>query len=231
MLTRYSSISVDLLIRACAESGERAAWEEFVSRFNRAINLSVIRAARSWSDVPRQVVEDLVQETYLKICADKCRLLLDFATHNPDSVSGYIKTIAANVVHDHFKGLRTQKRGAGQKQESLDEVNPSSKNNAIGSPEAMERQVLLKEIDDCLNSCSGGPDRERDRLVFWLYYQQGMSAKTIATLPHVGLTAKGVESLIFRLTRLVRQRIVDLRSRSSEDQHTDKKGFRPAESY
>jgi RNA polymerase sigma-70 factor, ECF subfamily len=231
LLTRYSSLSADLLIRECAESGERAAWEEFVSRFNRAISLSVIRAAHLWSDVPRQLVEDLIQETYLKICADECRLLLDFAARNPDAVSGYIKTIAVNVVHDHFKGLHAQKRGAGQKQESLDEVNPRSGNKALGSPEAMEHQILLKEIDDYLNICSDGADRERDRLVFWLYYQQGMSAKAIATLPNVGLTAKGVESLIFRLTRLVRQRIVDLRSASSEDQKTGPKGFRPAESY
>ena len=184
-----------------------------------------------WSDVPRQLVEDLVQETYLKICADKCHLLLEFAAHNPDAVSGYIKTIAANVVHDHFKGLYAQKRGAGQKQESLDDVNPSSGNKALGSQESMEHQVLLKEIDDCLNSCSGGPDGERDRLIFWLYYQQGMSAKAIAILPNIGLTAKGVESLIFRLTRHVRERIVDLRSGSSENQQTGPKGFSPAESY
>jgi hypothetical protein len=35
-----------------------------------------------------------------------------------------------------------------------------------------------------------------------------MSAKGIAALPTVGLTAKGVESAIFRLTRLVREQIV-----------------------
>jgi hypothetical protein len=50
-------------------------------------------------------------------------------------------------------------------------------------------------------------------------------------LPTVGLTAKGVESAILRLTRLVRQQIVQLRSESSGGKEPSKKGFRPAESY
>ena len=95
----------------------------------------------------------------------------------------------------------------------------------------MERQVLLKEIDRCLETCSEGPDKERDRLIFWLYYQQGMSAKAIAALPTVGLGAKGVESAILRLTRLVREQLAGLRSQTSESPLPGEKGFRPAESY
>ena len=93
----------------------------------------------------------------------------------------------------------------------------------------MERGVLLKEIDRCLETCLEGPDQERDRLIFWLYYQQGLSANAIAALPTVGLTAKGVESSIFRLTRLVREQIVG--GRSSTSTQPGEKGLRPAESY
>ena len=95
----------------------------------------------------------------------------------------------------------------------------------------MEREVLLKQIDRCLETCSEGSDQERDCLIFWLYYQQGMSAKAIAALPTVGLTAKGVESAIFRLTRLVREQIAGLRSQTSVSPQPSEKGFRPAESY
>jgi RNA polymerase sigma-70 factor (ECF subfamily) len=101
----------------------------------------------------------------------------------------------------------------------------------MGGQAAMEREVLLKQIDRCLETCSEGADQERDRLIFWLYYQQGMSAKDIAALPTVGLTAKGVESAIFRLTRLVREQIADFRSQPSESSRSGEKGFRPAESY
>jgi RNA polymerase sigma-70 factor (ECF subfamily) len=87
----------------------------------------------------------------------------------------------------------------------------------------------MQQIDNCLALFSVGPDQERDRLIFWLYYQQGMSAKAIAALPTVGLTAKGVESALLRLTRQVRKRMVDDRGGTSGQ--TDEKGFRPAESY
>ena len=181
--------------------------------------------------IPQQVVDDLVQETYLKLCADKCRLLREFAVQHPEAVLGYIKTIAVNVAHDHFKALHSQKRGSGETGQLLEDVEPPAQSGDLGGQAAMERQVLLKEIDRCLETCSEGSDQERDRLIFWLYYQQGMSAKAIAALPTVGLTAKGVESAIFRLTRLVREQLTGLRSQTSASPQPGEKGFRPAESY
>jgi RNA polymerase sigma-70 factor (ECF subfamily) len=219
------------LVRVCAESNDEAAWEEFVLRFHRSISLSVIRTAHQWSDVRQQVIDDLVQETYLKLCADGCRLLHAFVVQHPEAISGYIKMVASNVVHDHFKSRHSQKRGAGRAQESLSDIDPGAGSGSLGSPEAMEREILLKQIDQCLGSCAVGPDQERDRFIFWLYYQQGMSAKAISALPAVGLTTKGVESAILRLTRLVRQQLVQFRSESPGGREPDEKGFRPAESY
>jgi RNA polymerase sigma-70 factor (ECF subfamily) len=224
-------MSAEELIQACAESNDGAAWEEFVFRFHRPISLSILRIAYQWGGTPQQIVDDLVQETYLKLCADKCRLLRDFAVQHPEAVAGYIKTIAVNVAHDHFKSLHSQKRGSGETSQLLEDVEPQARSGDLGGQAAMEREVLLKQIDRCLETCSEGPDQERDRLIFWLYYQQGMSAKAIAALPTVGLTAKGVESAIFRLTRLVREQIAGLRPQTSGSTQLGEKGFRPAESY
>jgi len=228
---RYSSLSSEQLVNLCADSSDPDAWDEFVSRFHRAISLSIVRTAHSWGQIPRQVVDDLVQETYLKLCANKCRLLRDFAVQHPEAVPGYIKTIAVNIAHDHFKSLHSQKRGSGETSQMPEDVEPQARSGDLGGQAAMERELLLKQIDRCLETCSEGPDQERDRLIFWLYYQQGMSAKAIAALPTVGLTAKGVESVIFRLTRLVREQIAGLRSQTSVLPQRDEKGFRPAESY
>jgi RNA polymerase sigma-70 factor (ECF subfamily) len=224
-------MSEEQLIRACAQSNDSAAWDEFVSRFHRAISLSIIRTAYQWGQAPQQVVDDLLQETYLKLCANKCRLLLEFAVQHPEALPGYIKTIAVNVAQDHFKALHSQKRGSGDVSQFLEEVEPKAQVGSAGGQDSIEREVLLKQINHYLQACSEGPDQERDCLIFWLYYQQGMSAKAIATLPTVGLTAKGVESAIFRLTRLVRERVVGLQSESSAEPMQDEKGFRPAESY
>ncbi len=234
-------ISEPELIRACAESNDCAAWDEFVSRFHRAISLSILRTAYQWGEAPRQLVDDLVQETYLKLCADQCRQLLNFALQHPEAVTGYIKTIAANVARDHFKSVHCQKRGSGRATESLTDVDAPAEGGSAGGAVAMEREVLFQQIDRCLNACTVGPGQERDRLIFWFYYRQGMSAKAIAALPNIGLTAKGVESALLRLTSLVRERMVserDLRQKAdhrdsepSSGANPDEKGFSPAESF
>ena len=152
-------MSAEELIHACAESNEGAAWEEFVSRFNRPISLSIIRTAHQWGGIPQQVVDDLVQETYLKLCANKCRLLRDFAVQHPEALPGYIKTIAVNVTHDHFKSLHSQKRGSGETAQFLEDVEPPARSGDLGGQAAMEREVLLKEIDDCLEPAYKAPTK------------------------------------------------------------------------
>jgi RNA polymerase sigma-70 factor, ECF subfamily len=224
-------MSVEELIRACAESNDSAVWNEFVSRYHRPIGLSILRTAHHWGVVSQPVVDDLVQETYLKLCANQCRLLRDFVSQHPEAVVGYIKTIAANVAHDHFRALHSQKRGSGEPAQSLEDFEPEAPSINSGGPDAMEREILLREINLCLETCSKGPDQERDRMIFWLYYQQGMSATAIADLPTVGLTPKGVESAIFRLTRMVREQIASRRSQPEASVQPDEKGFRAAESY
>lgn len=224
-------MSAEELVRSCAEVNDGAAWEEFVGRFRRPISLSILRVAYQWSNTPQRIVDDLVQETYLKLCADRCRLLHAFAADHPDAVLGYIKAIAANVAHDHFKSLHSQKRGSGEASQIEEGFEGAAPPQDLSGQAAIERAVLLREIDRCLENCSEGPYQERDRLIFWLYYQQGMSAKAIAALPAVDLSSKGVESAIFRLTRLVREQIVRVGSRAAGSSEQGEKGFRAAESY
>jgi RNA polymerase sigma-70 factor, ECF subfamily len=224
-------MSGEELIRACAEGNDSAAWDEFVSRFHRPISLSIIRTAYQWGEVPKHVVDDLVQEIYLKLCANKCRHLLEFAAQNPDAILGYVKTIAVNAAHDHFKSLHSQKRGSGQVSQMMEDADHKAETSGPGGQDALERGILINEINQCVESCSQGPDHDRDCTIFWLYYQQGMSAKDIAALPTIGLSAKGVESAIFRLTRLVREQLVDLKAQTGSQSTPGEKGFLRAESY
>jgi len=224
-------MSGEELIRACAEANDSAAWEEFVLRFHRPISLSIIRTSYQWMEIPQQVVDDLVQETYLKLCANKCRLLLEFATKHPDAILGYIKTIAVNVAHDHFKSLHSQKRGSGEVSQILEGTDPNASPSKAGGQEAIEQEVLFRQIDECLESCLDGADKDRDRIIFWLYFQHGMTAKDIAVLPTIGLSAKGVESVVCRLTRLLRDRMVNMQIQIGSKRVQGEKGFLPAQSY
>jgi RNA polymerase sigma-70 factor, ECF subfamily len=201
-------MTVEELIRSCAESHDGAAWEEFVSRFQRPISLSIKRTACQWGKDPAQFVDDLLQETYLKLCEDKCHAVLDFARqHSEEVVLGYIKTIAINLTHDHFKSLHSQKRGAGETDQLNENFDPAAQSASFGGPAAMDRDIFLRQVNDQLQNCAAGCNQERDCLIFWFYYLQGMSAKAIAALATMKLTAKGVEAVIFRLTRCVRDHL------------------------
>jgi len=207
-LTRHSSMSVLELIRACAETDDGEAWEEFVARFEPSISLSIRRTACQWGKDPTQFVEDLLQETYLKLYAERCRRLLEFAQqHSEEVVLAYIKAIAINVARDHFKSLHSQKKGAGETEQLHEDSDPAAQTGSYGGCEAIENEVFLKEVDEQLQNCAAGINQERDCIIFWFYYLQGMSAQAIAALTTIKLTAKGVEAVIFRLIRCLREHL------------------------
>ena len=66
----YSSISTQELVRRCSASRNPEAWEEFVRRFHRLIATVVLRTAGKLGDSSRQTADDLIQETYLRLCKD-----------------------------------------------------------------------------------------------------------------------------------------------------------------
>jgi RNA polymerase sigma-70 factor (ECF subfamily) len=233
----YSALSPEELIWACAQSGEAHAWEEFIRRFNPLIARVALRTARRWERCSIQLVDDLVQEIYLKLCAEDCRLLRSFESRQPEAIYGYLKVVTVNLVHDHFKTLYAAKRGAGEPSAEMNHDDAGAErggNRQLSSQDSIERIVLLREIDRHLANCVPAEDLPRSRLIFWLYYRCGLSARAIASLPNVGLSTKGVESALLRLTRLVRSELSKSPSKqpASEGEPDQKqKGFRPAESF
>ena len=70
-----------------------------------------------------------------------------------------------------------------------------------------------------------------DRMIFWLYFRQGMSTKEIASLPTIGLGAKGVGSVIERLKHAIRDQILGTRSDSYDDEVAELKANSLGNSY
>lgn len=220
----YVALSAEDLVLACTETGDAAAWEEFVRRFHRLISTVVLRVSRRWGGSSPQLIDDLVQDTYLKLCADDCRLLRNFKPHHPDAFFGYLKVVTANLVHDHFKAKHSGKHGSGVAEVADEASISTAANSPSGSATARnsERRILLMELDTLLRELAQGPHWGRDQRVFWLYYRMGLTASAIAALPSIGLSTKGVESTILRLTRLLRQEMDASRRRPGEH---EPKGF------
>lgn len=173
----------------CADSAGEGAWEEFIRRFHPVVVATALRTAQRYTPAYRELCNDLTQEVYLKFSACGARLLREFKPRHVGSAFGYVKIVTRNVVHDYFKG-----KGARR----VDDILPDN----LGAPDGMEKAMLVREIDDLLRKYA----RRTDREIFWMYYRHGMTAKEIALLPAVRLSVKGVESVLTRLAKLIRER-------------------------
>jgi RNA polymerase sigma-70 factor (ECF subfamily) len=205
------------IVCLCAGPCDDEAWEEFLSRVGKPIRLIIMRTASLWGEHSQSLVEDLVQVTYLKLWEKGRVLLRDFAIQRPEAILGYLKKTAANTTHDHFKHTRTQLSGGDKPHASTNDFDPEAGGEDHGSEEKITWRVLLNEIDEHLKGCLTGPDQERDRTIFWLYFRQGMSTKEIASLPGMGLGAKGVGSVIERLKHSIRDQILGIVSDSDDE--------------
>jgi RNA polymerase sigma-70 factor (ECF subfamily) len=198
------SLSLGELIRACAASADQEAWQELIRRVHPVIAATVVRTTNRFRETSRTIAEDLVQETYLRICANGCRLLREFHAEEPEAIFGYLKTVAFNVAMDHFRQRAAAKRGSSSAEQPIDayleNAVPAAETGGP-TPASMERAILLEQIDQHLNEAEVRPSERR---IFWLYYRHGMTSRAIAAIAGIGLTQKGVESSLHRLTNLVR---------------------------
>lgn len=203
-MARFAEFSSEELVRACAGSNDAVAWEEFIRRFQVVIAAAVLRTASHWGEPSLSQLDDLIQETYLKLCEDDSRLLRSFQPRHEDSIYGFLKVVAANVVHDHFKSALAAKRGATQTEAWTDSSQIHSKAEGTDSFSTVSQRIQLEQIDKILKQVTAGKDQERKCTIFWLRHRQGFTASEIAAIPSIGLTTEGVESVLMRLTIMIR---------------------------
>lgn len=197
----YSSLSCDELLRACADPENAEAWQEFGRRFNPLITVTVRRVACRYSFSRSSIIEDLVQDTYTKICHNNFHLLRTFTSNHANACYGMVKIIARNVAIDHFRDPYPDDP-CGPDVEPIDGETPHFNPRSTAMSE-LDRQIVRQQIDRIgkilKKHCS-----QRDQDIFWLYYLQDFSAREIAELlKFKELSIKGVESILYRLKRLI----------------------------
>jgi RNA polymerase sigma-70 factor, ECF subfamily len=222
----YSDLSPPELFAACARGGDADSWQEFIRRFNPVIARSVLRVVMQHGAPDKALIDDLLQETYLKLCANDCRLLRNFVSHDPQSAFSFMKVVATSVARDFFKSRFAEKRAPEATALSLapeSDTAPRYHQDGLGMA---ERAVLIDQIDRRLKALVPMGELMKARTVFWLYYRSGLTASAIASMPGSDLTTKGVESLLLRLTRSIREGLTSPETLGPDG----KKGLRPADS-
>jgi RNA polymerase sigma-70 factor, ECF subfamily len=192
-------ISIRDLLHLCLSSDEQEQWREFVRRTQPLIASVIINTVRRWKNPAPSLVDDLIQDTYVKLFANDKKALRAIKNEHENTIFGYLKVIASNVVRDHFR----------QPVNKADEIELS---DAVLPPGPQDRERLeflhkKEEIKGILETLSYSETYDRDMAIFWFFYEQGYTAKEISLLPSVGLTVKGVEAVLFRVARHVREKL------------------------
>jgi len=199
------------LVRLCLANGSDSLWKEFVRTFQPMIAGVIIKTLRRWGQPDGGLVDDLVQETYVKLCGNNFRALREIESDHENAIFGFIKVVASNVVQDHYRKSLSQKRGSGKGEEDLELAQAAAASDASFS-EQIEKTAQLRQIDQCLKTHAAEPNFDRDYAIFWLFHRQGLTAREIAELPTVELSIKGVESTLLRLGRLVKSKLNEMSS-------------------
>jgi RNA polymerase sigma-70 factor (ECF subfamily) len=153
-------------------------------------------------------VSEIVQEVFLKLCEDNRRILREFDDRGNDSFLKLLRMITASVGTDHFRRSRAEKRGGRSHSVPLESHLPADDVSDAKATAAVEWPSLIAQLDGLLMLYPRTVS-DRDRNLFWLYYRQGLTADAISRIPAIGLSAKGVESALLRLTRLLRETILN----------------------
>lgn len=181
------------LLTLCGATGEAQVWDQLILRFHERIISTARRTAGRYPGTSTDLCEDLAQQVYQKLSDNDRRLLREFVPRHPGSAFAYLSVVTANAVHDYFKG-----KGRPRIQVELTD-NVAD----LAAPSDVERSLLRREIDDLLKRHVSDTKRQ----IFWLHHQQGLTAKEIAALPDIGLSVKGVESVLKRLKDLLRDEL------------------------
>jgi RNA polymerase sigma-70 factor (ECF subfamily) len=187
-------IPIRELLSLCLGSDDQTHWHEFVRRTQPLIASVIINTIRRWQEPAPSLVDDLIQDTFVKLFANERKALRGIKNEYENTIFGYLKVVASNVVRDHFRHPENKV----EEVELTEPVLPAVLDGRIEFSR-MKEQILTR-----LKTLSSSPTYERDVAIFWLYYEQGYTAKEISLLPTVQLTVKGVESTLLRLTRFIR---------------------------
>ena len=167
-------------------------------RFHPLITSAAMRVSRRWGAGDSGEIDDVVQEIYLKLCVDRGRILDNFQMPQEEAVFGYVKVVATNIAHDFFRRRGAAKRGLLQTTAFGDGL------EHVSLPDDIERRLTLAQLDRLLVEATQTENGARDRAIFALYFKQGMTAQAISRLPGVALSVKGVEAVLYRLTKMIR---------------------------
>ncbi len=104
-LSTNQHLALKQLLDMCFCEGDETLWAKFFSRIQPVIAGVVIKSLRRWRTPFPVIVDDLVQETHLKLCANDFKALREFTCEHDNALYGFLKVVASHVVQDHCRSF------------------------------------------------------------------------------------------------------------------------------
>lgn len=184
-------------VKVCLEAPSEAAWIDFVRCFQPLIAAKIRAVVGIYRSQDKALIDDLVQDTFLRLCKDDCKVLRDYQPRGEDCMIAYIRVVAKSTALDYFSYAGAKKRDAALEVPVEDFDPPSSSGKT-------EQEVLLREIDDLLRRIEDNPIA---RKIFWWRHRDRYTVEEISRFPQVNLTSSGVESCLSRMLDKLREEL------------------------
>jgi len=182
------------------QAGDTAAMEVLFGRFQKPLFNFFFRMV-----VRRETAEDLVQETFIKVC----RFGHTFRGSEAKFTT-WLYSVAGNQCRDHLRHAARRPEismvDTGEMEEDFLENHVSDPTSQAGSS-SVEDHLLRMEVQSILKQAVRSlPEKERTAIVLREY--QGLEYKEIAEV--LGCPIGSVKVLIFRARQRLRERLADL---------------------
>src|SRR6185312_12850398 len=96
-------IPIRELLQLCLSTDAEEHWSKFVRRTQPLIANVIINTVRRWKQPAPSLVDDLIQNTFLKLFDNDKKALRSIKNEHENTIFGYLKVVASNVVRDHFR--------------------------------------------------------------------------------------------------------------------------------
>ena len=164
---RLDVLSNSALIQRCCGSDDAEVWEEFIRRTRRLVAGVVYRVASRWNETRPEILEELIQDTYLHLFSNDRQGLKKFQPQSEEAFFGYIKVIAAPTSLTTICAPKMPTNGAPA---SPTAPTPRmrtefARSRLLSSPE-VEEEVLVSEIESWLDKLVTGKDADKHKAIF-----------------------------------------------------------------
>ena len=178
------------------QAGDSGAMEELFGRFQKPLFNFFYRMVGR-----RETAEDLVQETFLKLC----RFGHTFRGSDAKFTT-WLYSVAGNQCRDYLRhATRRPETPIGDLEQNYSD-NRADLPNAVGDSPVEEQLVRMETMAELKAAIGSLPEKERTAIILREYH--GLEYKEIAEA--LGCPIGSVKVLIFRARQRLRERLSDL---------------------